>query len=419
VLPEDTNRNLAFASRTKTFILLAFVFFLAAFVGMRSSSLLHGADFPHFYCAARMLAQGQGHQLYDGNIQRQYQARYAGRIGTPYTHPPFEALFYVTVAWLPLRYAYVLWSFLTIALLSAGTIRLTREALAPWNWRLLLVAALTFVPSLICILQGQDSLLLLLIVVLAFSALRSGGGFAAGVWLGLGLFKFQVVLPLVLVLALTQNRSIKVALAKGFSLTMLALAAISIAISGWSVLTVYPGFLLHFKEQPYAGLVPEAMANFRGLTYLFFRSDQSPWAVAVLSILCAAALIKTLGDWKQVPITFPLTPATTTHDEFDLAFANTVLFTLLVSYHLNPHDLTLLLLPISLLMHRRWRQTSRPPALLNWLSIGLLGLVSLPPLHLWTLKMGRYALISLPMLALFLTSGIMTRQGRTLHIQKN
>jgi Glycosyltransferase family 87 len=396
-------------------ILLLLILFLAAFAAARPLSFLQGSDFPHFYCAARMLAEGHGHQLFDADLQRQYQARYAGRVGTLYSHPPFEALLYLAVAWLPLRYAYFLWSFLTMTLLAAGAARLARDALPPWNWRLMFAASLTFVPVLVCVLQGQDSLLLLLLLVLAFTEVRRGSGFAAGCWLALGLFKFQLVLPLVLVMVLIQKRGSRFGLAKGFSLTALALAGVSVAISGWSVLTLYPKFLLHFKDQPLGGMAPQAMANLRGLTYFFFRADDSAWAFACLSILSAAALVKTLTVWKNARLASdPSTaPAIQNNDEFDLAFANTVLFALLVSYHLNPHDLTLLLLPVALLLHRIFAGTTRCPRAGKWMTAGLLGILFLTPLHLWALRANRYALISLPLLALFLTSAYILRTSRT------
>jgi Glycosyltransferase family 87 len=411
----DPTRKLALISRTTTLILLLLILFLAAFAAARPLSFLQGSDFPHFYCAARMLAEGHGHQLFDADLQRQYQARYAGRVGTLYSHPPFEALLYLAVAWLPLRYAHFLWSFLTMTLLAAGAARLARDALPPWNWRLMFAASLTFVPVLVCVLQGQDSLLLLLLLVLAFTEVRRGSGFAAGCWLALGLFKFQLVLPLVLVMVLIQKRGFRIGLAKGFSLTALALAGVSVAISGWSVLTLYPKFLLHFKDQPLGGMAPQAMANLRGLTYFFFRTDDSAWAVACLSILSAAALVKTLTVWKDARLASDPSTAPTiqNNDEFDLAFANTVLFALLVSYHLNPHDLTLLLLPVALLLHRMFAGTTRCPRAGKWMTAGLLGILFLPPLHLWALRANRYALVSLPLLALFLTSAYILRTSRT------
>ncbi len=246
-----------------------------------------------------MLADGHGHQLYDVAIQQQYQARYAGRVGTLYTHPPFEALIYLLVAWLPLRRAYLLWSLLSLGFLTVGMRHLAKTAQFPWDWRILFGASLTFVPALLCLLQGQDSLLLLMLVILAFTALRANRAFSAGCWLGLGLFKFQLTLPLMLVLVLSQGRSTRNGIMKGFSLIALALAAVSVAVSGWSVLTLYPRFLVHFPELPSPDIFPLAMANLRGLTYFFFRQNRLPWAVAVVSILSAAGLIKTLVDWKD------------------------------------------------------------------------------------------------------------------------
>jgi hypothetical protein len=250
--------------------------------------------------------------------------------------------------------------------------------------------------------------LLLLLLVLAFAALRRDQGFAAGCWLGLGLFKFQLALPLLLVLLLTQNRRTRNALAKGFILVALTLAGLSAAISGWSVFTVYPRFLLHLQAQPFAGIIPGAMANFRGLTSFFIHDDHSPWAITAVAILSAAALIKTLTVWKRTGLISQPNPASHTHDQFDLAFANTVLFALLVSYHLNPHDLSLLLLPISLLLHRMLARTRRP-GLANWITLGMLAILFLPPPHLWALRAGCYGLISLPLLVLFLTVGFIER----------
>jgi hypothetical protein len=413
VPPPYTTRKRALNSQTKTLILVVFVFALAGFAGARLSDSLLGTDFPDFYCAARMLAEGHGHQLYNAEVQRQYQARYAGRVGTLYIHPPFEAALYLAVAWLPLRRAYLMWSFLSVAFLTAAVRRLAKEALPPWDWRIGLAASLVFVPLLLCLVQGQDSLLLLLLVVFAFTALRRGHAFSAGCWLALGLFKFQLTLPLVLVLALTQSRSARSALVRGFGLVALALAGLSVAISGWTVFTVYPRFLEDLPTQQFAGITPHAMANFRGLAYLLFHRDQSPWAIAAVSIFSAAALIRTLICWKHARFASHPEPPGGTQHEFDLAFANTLLFALLVSYHLNPHDLSLLLLPISLLLHRTLVRMPHPLQPASWATLGLIGILFLAPLHLWALTAGIYALVSLPLLALFLTGASITRNSRT------
>jgi hypothetical protein len=152
------------------------------------------------------------------------------------------------------------------------------------------------------------------------------------------------------------------------------------------------------------------MANFRGLTYFFFRSDRSFWAIAAASVLCAIALLIAVTVCKaaQHPST-----RDATHDEFDLAFASTVLFALLVSYHLNPHDLTLLLLPIAVVLHQTLAAATRLPRSTKAMTLCLLGILFLPLLHLWALKAGVYALISVPLLAVFLLSVSIARQSQT------
>jgi hypothetical protein len=140
------------------------------------------------------------------------------------------------------------------------------------------------------------------------------------------------------------------------------------------------------------------------LNYFFFHSDQSPWAIAALSILSAAALITAVTGWKRAGLAcYP--DAVYTLDEFDRAFSNTVVFALLVSYHLNPHDLSLVLLPIFLLLQRTLTRTLH---LMGWMTLGLLAILFLPPLHLWALRADVYELVGIPVLLLFLTGAVIS-----------
>ncbi len=392
----------------KTAALITLIAAVAAVVGTRTQASLRGTDFPDFYCAARMLLDGHGHQLYDADLQRRYQAYYAGGVGTLYIHPPFEAVLYLVVAWLPLLGAYRLWSFLNLLFLAVGARLLAKHVLAPWDWRILFAASLTFVPLLLSLLQGQDSVLLLLVVILAFTAFREERAFAAGCWLALGLFKFQIVLPVALVLILIPERKRRSEFAKGFSLVALILAGISAAISGWSAF-VYPRFLLHFQTQPSTGIAPQAMANFRGLAYLLFHRTQSSWALGLMFILSANGLVRTLIVWRNAQFASPADTPASTRYEHDFAFANTVLFALLASYYLNPHDLSLLLLPIFVMPHGAFVRETRVKSAANWIVLSLIGLLLLPPLHLWALKAGIYALVAVPMLLLLLTGAALTK----------
>jgi len=99
---------------------------------------------------------------------------------------------------------------------------------------------------------------------------------------------------------------------------------------------------------------------------------------------------------------------------FDFAFTNTVLAALLVSYYLNPHDLSLLLLPILLALRQAVEPTSWLQVRKDWLMLGLIAILFLPPLHLWALSAHLYALVAVPGFFLFLIGGIRLRQSRSI-----
>jgi hypothetical protein len=121
-------------SAAKTFILFILVSFLVGFAGIRLSASLQGTDFVDFYAAARMAAEGHAHQLYDANVQRQYQARDASRAGTLYIHPPSEAAIYLAVAWLSLKSAYLLWSVFSLSFLALAARLLAKEPASAGGW---------------------------------------------------------------------------------------------------------------------------------------------------------------------------------------------------------------------------------------------------------------------------------------------
>ena len=364
-----------------------------------------------------MVLAGHGHQLYDAPLQRQYQAHYAGGVGTLYSHPPFEAVLYFVVAWLPMRQAYLLWFALSLAALIFAVRSLNAEVIPRWDWSISLAASLTFVPVLLSLLQGQDSLVFLLLMILAFTALRGERAFAAGCWLGLALCKFQIVLPLVAVVLLGRSGRSKGEVVKGLSLVALMLAAFSASISGWRVFIEYPRFLLSQQTQSSSGVAPAMMANFRGLVDIFFHGEQSAWAIAAASILCACALIRVVTVWKRVQTISAGSASNSTHRnfDFDFAFVNATLFALLVSYYLNPHDLTLLLLPVFLALRVAWSPTPPMSRSMRRITMALLGILFLPPLHLWALSAHVYALIALPVFFLFLVSGFRLRRSNSSH----
>ncbi|HVI07570.1 MAG TPA: glycosyltransferase family 87 protein [Candidatus Binatia bacterium] len=381
-------------SKSPIFAIL-FCAFLAAFAGFlaeRWLPLLSGSDFPDFYCAARMVSQGRGHQLYDPAVQRQFQARYAGRVGTLYIHPPFEALLYLPVSLLPLRLAYLLWLLGDLCFLALAMNRLAKESLPGWDWRLLTGAGLMFVPTLLCLQQGQDSLFLLLSITLAFSHLRRNRAFTAGCWLGLALCKFQIGLPLILVLALGIRGKLRRALLGGLGVVAFALAAISVALCGWNVFGAYVSLLIHLPAQSFAGVFPAVMANFRGLGWLLFRGNSAAMLVTDIS-LSALTLAASVVAWRRIRMSENLAA-----EGFDRVFAASVVFAVLASYHLNPHDLSLLWLPLALLSRKIMGEAREK---WDWPVMALLIALFLPPVHLWALDRRLYGWLAIPILLIF------------------
>ena len=363
---------------------------LAAF----SSYLAHnyplmqkGIDFPHFYAAARMVYEGHGHDLYDSRIQDQFLARYAGRAGIYYNHPPFETLIYLPFAvWSP-SHAYLLWCCFKLLLLIAIARSLAREAPATPNWRFQLLLFLVFVPVLLDFLQGQDSVFLLFFLVSTFVALKRRSEFVAGLLLACGLFKFNLVVPALIPLLFATTRRF----AAGFISVGAFLAFLSIEISGVRFLVDYPRFLERLTNLPLGGVHPSQMANVRGLTVRLFPGmapSHLAMTVAVSLLLLSLATQGWIAARKQ--------PERAT----DLAFANVVLGAVLVSYHLSPHDLSILLLPMVLILNyvltAKW--------ILPWTRLAFIAtlvVMFLPPLYLFLVRRHLYAYASLPVFILF------------------
>jgi hypothetical protein len=306
---------------------------LAALLGLlsrRFASAQNGTDFPEFYAAAKMVGEGAGRQLYDPAAQDRFQIRYAGRSGTYFNHPPFEALLYWPLARWPLRGAYLVWCLLNAGFLTVVARLLAPEVFPHRDWRVLLVLFFLFVPVLLNFLQGQDSLLLLLLLSLALAALQREKEFAAGCLLACGLFKFHLVVPLVVVLLARPTARREKRLVSGFLGAAALLVSISAAVSGWGFLSAYPRFLLRLPSLPLAGIHPEEMANLRGLASLFSVPEPARYALILLASLVLLWLA--LLAQRQATADGGATNK--------LAFANAILAGVLLGYHLSPHDLS-------------------------------------------------------------------------------
>jgi len=301
-------------------------------------------DFAIFYTAGKILGSGQRLRLYDSGLQFEVQQRFAPGVTTrqngplPYNHPPFEALIFWPMAKLSYVTAFDVWTGLNLGALLVAILVLRRRIqwLQSRSAGVWLVVALVFFPVSITLLQGQDSLWLLLLFALAYVSIERDEEFAAGCWLGVGLFRPQIVLPVMLLFALRRRWR----LWGGFGLVAAGLAGLSVAIVGWRAALGYPEFVLRVDQNSAGVSKTWGMPNLHGLVdSLLAGFGVSELFVSILTVLLSVAMLWIVARSCSSGLS----------DRFDVAFSLMILAAILVSYHLLEHDLSLLLVPCALI----------------------------------------------------------------------
>jgi hypothetical protein len=297
-------------------------------------------NFTIFYAAARMVRSGQSSVLYDLSAQYRAQQEFAPnvlirRAALPYNHPPFEALLFLPFTFLPYVPAYLLWALLNGTMVAASLMLLRRQFVEIKNLPLafLVLAVTGFVPVVSGIVQGQDSVLLLFLFVVALTAMETGNDAAAGAALAAGLFKFNLVLPLIFLLAVRRWR-----LLLGFAPVAALLGGISLAMVGVHGAVHYVQLLLRLENTGAGGsIVGSDMPNLRGII-ASLAGAHSGASLMPLTIACSAAVIL-IALWRMGLI----------RDSVRFPFLLATVATILVSYHTLTYDLSLLL-PVTLLL---------------------------------------------------------------------
>ena len=334
-------------------------------------------DFTVFYTAAKMLREGKRAQLYDGGQQQAVQREFAAdpeiRKGAlPYIHPPFEALLFIPLTYLPYPAAFALWDVLNIGIL-AGVIFLLRHSF----WTLLqiprtdcVLGLAAFFPVFANFHQGQDAILLLLLTVLGFGALRREKDFEAGFWLGLGIFKYHFMLPLMVILVFWRGRK----LAVGFLATAVALAGVSVEMVGWRAAMHYPAYAWNVVSNPvFGGIPPRLLPNLWGL-FAGWNVVRSPgWTIRMAAALASIFVLVWVASMRM---------QARTRERFPLCFACAVIAALLVAYSTNSYDLSLLVLPLAIVGDYGLTELSEIPSR-RWALILPVLPVLLSPLWFW------------------------------------
>lgn len=332
------------------FLFLAFLllFQIAFFIAGLERSLHGDGDFPAFYRAACLLRSGHRFELYDPATQDNFDHVVLGRQmdGLYFYHPAFEVPFLLPLAFLPYRVAFWCWTAIGLGFLFLSS----RVLKQPF------VLLLTFFPVVVALLQGQDSLILLFVLSLAYHRFQLRQDWSCGILLALGLFKFQHVIPLACILGW---RRPKVLL--GFAAIGTGILLFSWAIVGTAGALAYWNLLWHHgSEQVWR------MVNIRGLA--------EPAGVPGSIVIAISLAVLSWAAWRG--LNFPMA----------------LVITQLVSHHLFMSDLVLLLVPIAFILEHR---SAKARTL-------LLAVLFFAPLYVFLLTHELTFLLVLPMLGLIL-----------------
>jgi hypothetical protein len=322
------------------------------------------ADFRATYTAGYLLRTGQPLYDYGTELQAQNQQISVEPIAMPFIHPAYEALIYAPLSFLGYHAAY--WIFFGINVLL---LRLLCRILAPELSLLSSIAPalpaatlLAFLPIGASLVQGQDSIILLLIFAIVFARFRGSSNlFISGAIFGLGAFRFQLVLPILLCFAIWRRWKF----VAGFSLIASACACVSVQLAGfWPYFRTINGLV----SGPYIHAFQpiEHMPNLHGLIVAIGGGKQ--WVVTLSLFVLAFAVVTGIGRNMQQQFSIAITAA------------------LLVSYYGLIHDVSILFIPLTFLIGQ------------NKLSIAVIGfltpvLIIFAPEHFYFAAIGLLGLL--------------------------
>jgi alpha-1,2-mannosyltransferase len=343
--------------------LVVFAAYLGLWIALIVNDGSKSADYTAFMTGWTIVLDGRGHNLYDVATQIEVQRRLlhglsfeAGLLS--FTNPPHLVLPFIPLAMLPLLPSYIVWGAIQLGLLAWLLWRLLTQVATDWRPServVLIVATLAMPPLVIILFQGALSLIIAVAMLETFLALRDGRDRTAAVWLVIGSLKPQVVIAIgAAVLGARRWRVI------GWGLGLLAITVlVTTLVMGVGIWPAYAGFLGDYVGSfDVLSVRPAVMWNVRGTMTMLVGPDAAATnATTINAIAIAVWIIGLVGialwwsreRWDQASA------------RFQLAFALTIIFGMLLSPHLNPQD-GLLLVPAGALAYGVIRtERSGPP----------------------------------------------------------
>jgi hypothetical protein len=289
-------------------------------------------DFRTQYAAGYMVRTGHASQLYDYDETRQIQNKLVSQSdkALPFIHLAYEALFYVPFSLFTYEIAYFLFFGVNVCFLvwAFFLLRPYLSGLAEIWWLLPPAIFLCFLPVTMTLLEGQNSISLLVLMIAVMVRLDRGEDLWAGLLFGLASVKFQYVIPIALLFLIWRRWRFLA----GFAISSASLVLISVWMTGvagfLSYLRLLGSMSAHFSSQNgmHLGIRPELMPNLRGLIYAL--SGSSSLTISLVTLFLSAVVLLWTATRR---LSFPLA----------------LMASLLVSYHETFTDATLLILPVA------------------------------------------------------------------------
>jgi hypothetical protein len=330
------------------FIACCFLLALMESLGVSAlKSRTSGPDFRSFYAAGRLVRTAP-HNLYNLDAQKQVEDSFVfpAPIVLPYYHPAYEALLFAPFALFSFSTAYAAFmafnAVLLLAILFAAPDDLARPLALENEWPGFML--ILFAPVLVAFWHGQDSLLLLLLCTLMWRAIQRGEDVSAGLLLSLALFRFQFALPIALIVSARRGWRF----AGGFLAGSAAIVLLCLGLVGRAGLQQWFGLIADSSlagtqsgiVEHTLGIYPGSMPNLRGLLYVCGTSRLAPHS-AFLLVAMASLIALGASIWRARRC-----------GSHRIAVAVALLCAAVISYHMNFHDLSLVLLPLGLLAPR-------------------------------------------------------------------
>lgn len=257
-----------------------------------------GGDYPAFYGAGKIIAEGDGQNLYNAERQaRSQQGLFPDDQQTfiPFPYPPHVALLYTPLSLLNYRFSFAIHILLMVCavLLALWAITPMCKAVSR-QFFLAFTLLILYYPLFRAIIGGSNTPITLLLIALCWRSIEDGYTFRAGFLLGLLLFKPQYALPLIGLFILSGRFRVVI----GSIVTGFLLWGIGVSVAGWDWFVKWFGYA-HWVVRTAADIDKQNAISWIGFLEALWCTDSTLATVLGYSLVAATIAVTCWAWWKS------------------------------------------------------------------------------------------------------------------------